>query len=461
MERETEASARNARLADNLAARGARTGSSSGLRKSGRLVRVVGLTLEARGIAASMGTPCDVETDGGGTVEAEVVGFEGDRIFLMPRGPIGRLRPGARVTPTLNKAEVPQGEGLLGRVINADGEPLDGKGRLRHVRHGQLRVPPINPLLRAPVTQPLDVGVRSINSVLSLARGQRVGLFAGAGVGKSSLLGMMTRHTSAQVTVVALIGERGREVREFVQDTLGPEGLKQAVVVAAPADAPPLTRVRAAYMATAIAEGFRDDGCDVLLLMDSLTRFAQAQREIGLAVGEPPATRGYPPSVFTHLPQLIERAGNADSGGGSISAIYTVLVEGDDLNDPVADSARAILDGHIVLARQMADAGIFPAVDIERSVSRLATVVQTPEQRAAAVELRSLISAWNRNRDLISIGAYQKGSDARTDRAVELWGQIEQFLRQGVNEPCSLEQSRAQLQKLVGIPVDRELQFPA
>lgn len=449
---------RSARLADNLAARGARTGASSGLRKSGRLVRVVGLTLEAHGLTVPMGTPCEVETDGGGKVEAEVVGFEGERIFLMPRGPIGRLRAGARVTPSLNRAEVPQGEGLLGRVVNADGEPLDGKGRLRHVRYGSLRVPPINPLLRAPVTQPLDVGVRSINSVLSLARGQRVGLFAGAGVGKSSLLGMMTRHTAAQVTVVALIGERGREVREFVQDTLGEAGLRHAVVVAAPADAPPLTRVRAAYMATAIAEGFRDDGCDVLLLMDSLTRFAQAQREIGLAVGEPPATRGFPPSVFTHLPQLIERAGNADIGGGSISAIYTVLVEGDDLNDPVADNARAILDGHIVLSRQMTDAGIYPAVDIERSISRLANVVQTPEQRAAALELRGLIAAWRRNQDLIAIGAYKSGSDPKTDRAIALWPAIEAFMRQGADDACSLERSREDLVRLLRSAAERELQ---
>lgn len=457
MEADSIISNRNARFADNLAARGARTGLSSGLRKSGRLVRVVGLTLEARGITVSMGTPCEVETDGGANIEAEVVGFEGDRIFLMPRGPIGRLRPGARVTPSLTRAEVPQGRGLLGRVIDADGVPLDSRGRLKGIRYGSLRVPPINPLLRAPVSKPLDVGVRSINSVLSLARGQRIGLFAGAGVGKSSLLGMMTRHTSAQVTVVALIGERGREVREFVQDTLGSEGLKNAVVVAAPADAPPLTRVRAAYMATAIAEGFRDDGCDVLLLMDSLTRFAQAQREIGLAVGEPPATRGYPPSVFTHLPQLIERAGNADCGGGSISAIYTVLVEGDDLNDPVADNARAILDGHIVLSREMADSGIYPAVDIERSVSRLATVVQTDTQRKAAQELRGLIAAWRRNQDLIAIGAYKSGSDARTDRAIALWDQIEAFLGQNIEEACDLERSRQALQQLLN-PVDRELQ---
>lgn len=457
MEAEVAISTRNSQFADHLAARGARTGTSSGLRTSGRLIRVVGLTLEARGVTVSMGTPCEVETDGGGSIEAEVVGFEGDRIFLMPRGPIGRLRPGARVTPSLTRAEVPQGEGLLGRVIDADGVPLDGRGRLKGIRYGNLRVPPINPLLRAPISKALDVGVRSINSVLSLARGQRIGLFAGAGVGKSSLLGMMTRHTSAQVTVVALIGERGREVREFVQDTLGPAGLEHAVVVAAPADAPPLTRVRAAYMATAIAEGFRDDGCDVLLLMDSLTRFAQAQREIGLAVGEPPATRGYPPSVFTHLPQLIERAGNADSGGGSISAIYTVLVEGDDLNDPVADNARAILDGHIVLSREMADSGIYPAVDIERSVSRLAQVVQTDEQKRAAQELRGLVAAWRRNQDLIAIGAYKSGSDMRTDRAIALWDQIEAFLRQSIEEPCALEQSRQGLQQLLN-PVDRELQ---
>ena len=451
------AAARNARLADGLAARGARTGSSSGLVASGTLERVVGLTLEASGCPVPIGTPCRVESDTG-PVDAEVVGFASRRTYLMPRGTIGALRPGARVTPALRRAEVPQGEGLLGRVLDADGQPLDGRGRLRVARWGNLRQPPINPLLRAPVSQPLDVGVRSINGVLSLARGQRIGLFAGAGVGKSSLLGMMTRHTAAEVTVVALIGERGREVREFVQDTLGERGLKRAVVVAAPADAPPLTRGRAADMATAIAEGFRDAGRDVLLLMDSLTRFAQAQREIGLAVGEPPATRGYPPSVFTQLPQLIERAGNAEQGQGSISAIYTVLVEGDDMNDPVGDHARAILDGHIVLSREVAESGIYPAVDLERSVSRLAQVVQTPTQQLQARELRALIAAWRRNQDLIAIGAYKRGADARTDRALDRWGRIEAFLRQAPGERCALSDAREALAGLLEDAVDRELQ---
>ncbi|MGB1557808.1 MAG: FliI/YscN family ATPase [Oceanococcaceae bacterium] len=450
METAIQPSPRSLRLADALAARGARTGMSSGLVLSGTLTRVVGLTLEAHGCPVPIGTPCRVETEGGGSITAEAVGFQGDRITLMPRGPIGHLRPGARVIPWVHRQDVPQGEGLLGRVVDADGQPLDGKGRLRGVHYGSLRRPPINPLLRAPVKQPLDVGVRSINAALSLARGQRVGLFAGAGVGKSSLLGMMTRHTAAEVTVVALIGERGREVREFVQDTLGAHGLEHAVVVAAPADAPPLSRVRAAYMATAIAEGFRDEGRDVLLLMDSLTRFAQAQREIGLAVGEPPATRGYPPSVFTQLPQLIERAGNADNARGSISAIYTVLVEGDDLNDPIGDHARAILDGHIVLARDLADSGMYPAVDLEKSVSRLAQVVQNPAQLQQARELRSLISAWRRNQDLIAIGAYKRGADPRTDRALERWEAIEAFLRQSQDQRCTLEQSRQALAGLMG-----------
>nr|MBV6631171.1 FliI/YscN family ATPase [Oceanococcus sp. HetDA_MAG_MS8] len=449
---------RNARFADGIAARGARTGMSSGLVTAGTLTRVVGLTLEARGCPVALGTSCELDTGHGSPVDAEVVGFEADKIYLMPRGATAHLQPGARVTPAARRAEVPQGQGLLGRVLNADGHPLDQLGRLRGIRHGQLRVPPINPLLRAPVDQPLDVGVRSINAVLSLARGQRIGLFAGAGVGKSSLLGMMTRHTSAEVTVVALIGERGREVQEFVQHTLGEEGLKNAVVVAAPADSPPLTRVRAAYMATAIAEGFRDDGAQVLLLMDSLTRFAQAQREIGLAVGEPPTTRGYPPSVFTHLPQLIERAGNAESGRGSISAIYTVLVEGDDLNDPVGDHARAILDGHIVLSRDLADAGMYPAIDVEKSVSRLANVVQTPEQQHDARELRALISAWRRNQELIAIGAYKAGSDQRTDRALAHLQSIEDFLRQGPTEACSLQQARSELHALVSSVMDHDLQ---
>jgi flagellum-specific ATP synthase len=415
----------------------------------GQLTRVAGMTLEAVGCEAALGARCLIEGQGGSNIDAEVVGFSGDRLFLMPTGHLGGIMPNARVVPTRSTARVTVGDGLLGRVIDGTGTPLDGRGPVRGAARRRLDVEPINPLARQPIHQPLDVGVRSINALLTAGRGQRLGLFAGSGVGKSTLLGMMTRFTRADVIVVGLIGERGREVKEFVEDNLGTAGLARAVVVATPADCSPLLRLHGAWRATAIAEYFRDQGRHVLLLMDSLTRFAQAQREIGLAIGEPPATKGYPPSVFARLPQLVERAGTGAAGGGSITAFYTVLAEGDDENDPIVDAARAILDGHIMLSRAMAEGGIYPPIDPEASVSRSMTRVTSPQHLAAAQRFREIYSCYQRHRDLITVGAYRAGTDPQLDRAVRLWPRLEAFLRQATDTPVALEESVAQLESLV------------
>ncbi|MET0226093.1 MAG: FliI/YscN family ATPase, partial [Dokdonella sp.] len=367
--------ARGARWTAGLASRRRAAAFPRPLVAEGVLRRVVGLTLEAVGCEAPLGGRCMVSSDDGGALETEVVGFAGERLFLMPAGEMRGVAPNARVRPLETVSDVPVGDALLGRVIDATGAPLDGLGPLYCDARVKLAGQPINPMLRHPIEEPLDVGVRAINALLTVGRGQRMGLFAGSGVGKSTLLGMMTKFTDADVIVVGLIGERGREVKEFVQHILGPEGMRRAAVIAAPADAPPLLRLRGAWLATAVAEYFRDRGLKVLLLMDSLTRFAQAQREIALAIGEPPATKGYPPSVFAKLPALVERAGNGAKGRGSITAFYTVLTEGDDPQDPIADAARAILDGHILLSRRVADSGLYPAIDVEASVSRVVTEI--------------------------------------------------------------------------------------
>jgi len=415
----------------------------------GTLSRMVGLTLEAVGCEAAVGGRCLIDTAEARQIEAEVVGFAGDKLFLMPTGEVRGIMPGARVIPTRSASTVAVGDALLGRVLDGAGRPLDGLGELRCEDRVPLTGEPLNPLLRRAIREPLDVGVRSINSLLSVGGGQRIGLFAGSGVGKSVLLGMMTRYTRADVTVVGLIGERGREVQDFVSNTLGPDGMRRAVVVATPADNPPLMRLHGAWLATAIAEYFRDRGLKVLLLLDSLTRFAQAQREIALAIGEPPATKGYPPSVFARLPQLVERAGNSDRGAGSITAFYTVLVEGDDQNDPIADAARAILDGHIVLSRRLAESGLYPAIDIEASISRAMHQISTREQLELAMRLRQVYSTYQQNRDLISVGAYRRGADPRIDLAVDNWPRILEFLRQDMYEPVNLERSYADLKQLV------------
>jgi len=411
----------------------------------GRLTRMVGLTLEAVGCHAPVGARCLVEGPSGRDIEAEVVGFAGEKLFLMPIGRVQGIVPNARVTPTGEAYDVPVGPALLGRILDGGGNPLDGKGPIKHSHRVPLSGRSVNPMARQPIREPLDVGIRSINALMSVGRGQRMGLFAGSGVGKSVLLGMMTKYTTADVIVVGLIGERGREVKEFIDNILGPEGMARAVVVASPADDSPVMRLHGAALATSVAEYFRDQGLNVLLLMDSLTRYAQAQREVALAIGEPPATKGYPPSVFARIPQLVERAGNGDSGGGSITAFYTVLTEGDDQQDPIADAARAILDGHVVLSRELAEAGHYPAIDVEASISRAMTEIVDQEHLAAAQRFKRIYATYRQHRDLISVGAYQAGSDPQVDEAIALYPRLTAFLQQGMDEAVSLGESLSAL----------------
>ena len=417
---------------------------------SGHLTRINGLVMEAAGLKLPLGSSCLILPSGGSPIEAEVVGFNGERLFLMPSEDVYGLPPGARVVAQESRASAPKlgqppparrravdrakllpvGNNLLGRIVDGAGRPLDRHGPLNAETLRPLQGRPINPMLRAPIDHSLDVGVRAINALLTVGRGQRMGLFAGSGVGKSVLLGMMARYTSAEIIVVGLIGERGREVKEFIEQILGEEGLRRSVVVAAPADVSPLMRLQGASYATTIAEYFRDQGKHVLLIMDSLTRYAMAQREIALAVGEPPVTRGYPPSVFARLPQLVERTGNGPDGGGSITAFYTVLTEGDDQQDPIADSARAILDGHLVLTRMLADAGHYPAIDIEQSISRAMVSLISPEHFEQIRRFKQYFSRYQRSRDLISVGAYAPGSDPMLDQAIKLYPAFESFLQQ-------------------------------
>ncbi|MGH8353124.1 MAG: flagellar protein export ATPase FliI [Pseudomonas sp.] len=414
----------------------------------GRLLRMVGLTLEAEGLRAAMGSRCLVINDGSYhpvQVEAEVMGFSNGKIYLMPVGSLAGIAPGARVVPLPDTGRLPMGMSMLGRVLDGTGRALDGKGGMKAEDWVPMDGPTINPLNRHPISEPLDVGIRSINGLLTVGRGQRLGLFAGTGVGKSVLLGMMTRFTEAEIIVVGLIGERGREVKEFIEQILGEEGLKRSVVVASPADDAPLMRLRAAMYCTRIAEYFRDKGKNVLLLMDSLTRFAQAQREIALAIGEPPATKGYPPSVFAKLPKLVERAGNAEAGGGSITAFYTVLSEGDDQQDPIADAARGVLDGHFVLSRRLAEEGHYPAIDIEASISRVMPQVVSAEHMRQSQRFKQLWSRYQQSRDLISVGAYVPGGDPETDLAIARQPAMVRYLRQGLGDSESLAQSAAQL----------------
>lgn len=419
-------------------------------RRYGRLVRMTGLTLEAVGCRLVVGQRCQVSSANGSRIEAEVVGFNRDTAYLMPLRPMAGLHAGARVSPLPGEELVRIGPHLLGRVVDGLLEPLDGRPLDPGGELVQLAGESPNPLLRRPVDAPLDVGVRAINAVLTPGKGQRLGLFAGSGVGKSMLLGMMTRFTQAQVVVVGLIGERGREVREFIDVSLGEEGRKQAVVVAAPADQSPLLRLRAAQVCHRIAEYFREQGKDVLLLMDSLTRYAQAQREIAMAIGEPPVARGYPPSVFSLLTQLVERAGNGISSTGSMTAIYTVLAEGDDQQDPIADAARAILDGHVVLTRRLAEEGHYPAIDIGASVSRVMSQVVEPEWMSAATRLRQLYGRYLQVRDLLPLGGYQEGVDPEMDEAVRRYPAIAAFLQQGLQERAPLLDSASALQQVVG-----------
>ena len=414
---------------------------------SGKLKRVVGLTMEAVGCRAPIGSLCSVETLSG-KITAEVVGFNDDILYLMPSEELQGVLPGATVVPLSNQKGLPVGLELLGRVIDGVGNPLDSLGPIKASSYISAKATPMNPLLRRPIEQPLDVGIRAINTLLTVGKGQRMGLFAGSGVGKSVLLGMMTRGTSADVIVVGLVGERGREVKEFIEEILGEEGRKRSVVVAAPADTSPLMRLKACETSVAIAEFFRDQGMEVLLLMDSLTRFAQAQREIALAIGEPPATKGYPPSVFAKLPQLVERAGNGSDGQGSITAFYTVLTEGDDLQDPIADASRAILDGHIVLSRKLAESGHYPAIDVEASISRVMPMVVSEKHLEHARIVKQNYSLYQQNKDLISIGAYVAGADPKVDKSIQFYPVIEAFCQQTMKETHPYDESLVALSQL-------------
>jgi flagellum-specific ATP synthase len=417
---------------------------------SGKLVRVVGLTLEATGCKAPIGSLCTVETMSG-DMEAEVVGFSGDNLFLMPSEQITGVLPGAKVTPLVGETGVPVGMELLGRVIDGVGNPLDGLGEIYTDNKSSFVAQTINPLARKPITEPLDVGLKAINGLLTVGKGQRIGLFAGSGVGKSVTLGMMTRGTTAQVVVVGLIGERGREVKEFIEEILGESGRQRSVVVAAPADSSPLMRLKGCQTALTIAEYFRDQGFDVLLLMDSLTRFAQAQREIALSVGEPPATKGYPPSVFAKLPALVERAGNGSENQGSITAFFTVLTEGDDLQDPIADAARAILDGHVVLSREMADAGHYPAIDVEKSVSRVMPQITDDQHLLMSKAVRQILSVCRKNQDLVSIGAYKPGTDPAIDSAFTLKPKLDEYLQQSMKDSVPYDMCINMLKQLLQV----------
>jgi flagellum-specific ATP synthase len=415
----------------------------------GRVVKVVGMTVESAGPYAKLGDICAISSQQGDHCLAEVVGFRGERLVLMPLGDLSSVGPGADVLALGQQLSVACGPGLLGRVLNGLGDPIDGRGPLVDTRLRPIDASPPNPLARQRIERQIQTGVRVIDGLLPVGLGQRMGIFAGSGVGKSTLLGMIARNTSADVNVIALVGERGREVREFLENDLGEEGRRRSVVVVATSDQPALLRLKAAFVATAIAEYFRDQGLAVNLMMDSVTRVAMAQREIGLAVGEPPTSRGYTPSVFALLPKLLERAGAGETG--AITAFYTVLVDGDDMNDPIADAVRGILDGHIVLSRDLANAGRYPPVDVLASVSRLFSALAGPEHRRAAMQVRTWLQRYSEVEDLIRIGAYQSGVDAETDVAVSRLPQIRAFLAQTADESASLEETLQALQELAGV----------
>jgi flagellum-specific ATP synthase len=419
------------------------------VRSTGRVSQILGLTIESEGPAVDLGEHCYIKIRGRQhPLSAEVVGFKADKVLLMPLGDMAGIGPGCEVVGAGEKLQVEVGEGLLGRVLDGLGNPMDECGPLLSGVFYPLLASPPNPLTRHRITTPLAVGVKVIDALLTCGRGQRVGIFSGSGVGKSTLLGMIARNTEADVNVIALIGERGREVRDFLERDLGPEGLARSVVIVATSDQPALLRLKGAMVATAVAEFFRDQGYDVMLMMDSVTRFAAAQREVGLAIGEPPTTRGYTPSVFALLPCLLERSGTAEFG--SITGLYTVLVEGDDMNEPIADAVRGILDGHIVLSRELAQLNHYPAIDVLASVSRLMTELTTPEHQAAAGALRSLLAVYRENQDLINIGAYAPGSNPQIDTAIHMIEAINGFLRQTTQEKISYHDTLNQLIAMMG-----------
>ena len=417
--------------------------------RHGRLVRLVGLTLEAKGLSAPYGALCSIDTMEGGTVTAEVVGFHEDMTLLMPFGETGGIAPGATVRVLRTHPRAPVGPELLSRVLDANGNPLDGLPAPMCSEERPLMGELLNPLEREPIRDILDVGIKAINGLLTLGRGQRVGLIAGSGVGKSVLLGMMTRFTEADVVVIGLIGERGREVNEFIRESIGPGGIKKAVVIAAPANVSPVLRLRATHYTHLIAEYFRDQGKHVLLLLDSLTRVAHAQREIGLAIGEPPTTKGYPPSVFALLPGLIERAGVGRNGIGSVTALYAVLMEGDDTGDPVVDLARASLDGQVMLSRNLADAAHYPAIDLMGSISRVMPNIVDARTRETANRFRRLWTLYQQNTDLIQVGAYQAGSNPELDTAITLREKLAQFLRQDMKSGVDYATCRTAIADLI------------
>lgn len=418
------------------------------VRLCGNVTRVIGLVIESRGPAVSVGDICYIESNRAEEpIVAEVVGFRDNNVLLMPFGDMRGVAPGSRVISTGRPLTIGVGDALLGRVLDGYGNPLDDKGPIvakdQYSTHGDIP----DPLSRTRIEDPLVTGIRAIDSMITCGKGQRIGIFAGSGVGKSTLLGCVSRFCNADVIVVGLIGERGREVRDFIEDSLGEEGLKRSVLVVATSDQPSLVRINGALIATSIAEYFRDQGKDVLLVMDSITRLAMAQREVGLAIGEPPTTKGYTPSVFSLLPQVLERSGTAAKG--SITGIYTVLVEGDDMNDPIADSARSILDGHIVLSRSLADSGHYPPIDVLQSVSRLMTDVASKEHIDMGYQIRDLLAVYREAEDLINIGAYKAGTNPKIDRAVMLIDELRAFLRQGMNETTSFDETIGRLRHIL------------
>jgi flagellum-specific ATP synthase len=414
----------------------------------GKVSRVVGFMVESLGPECRMGTVCDIfDKDGSRKFPAEVMGFKDNRVLLMPLEEIQGIGPGSRVVARQTQAYIPVGNHLLGRIIDGLGDPIDGKGPIHSKVQYPIYATPINPLKRRRIDKPLDLGIRAINGLLTVGCGQRIGIFAGSGVGKSVLLGMIAKKTNADVNVIALIGERGRELNDFIEKQLGEEGLRRSVIIVATSDHLPLIRMRGAFIATAVAEYFRDQGLKVNLMMDSVTRFAMAQREIGLSLGEPPTTKGYTPSVFTLLPKLLERAGTS-STSGSITGLYTVLVEGDDANEPIADAIRSILDGHVVLTRELAMQGHYPAIDVSRSISRVMDDIVSEEHRDCARKLKSVLATYRKAEDLINIGAYASGSNPEIDYAIQMINPINAYLRQEVETTVSFQDSASELTAL-------------
>ena len=417
------------------------------VRSCGLVNQVIGLVLEGRGPGAPVGAVCRIDVEGGEGLPAEVVGFRESRTLLMPLGEMRGVEPGGRIWVEMNRAEALVGPQLTGRILNGLGEAIDGKGPFLTDTAYPLYGEPLNPMDRPRIDMPVDVGVRAINACLTLGKGQRIGIMAGSGVGKSTLLGMIARHTAADINVIALIGERGRELRDFIERDLGPDGLRRSVVVVVTSDQPPLIRLRGAYLATSIAEYFRDQGKDVILMMDSVTRFAMAYREVGLAIGEPPTSRGYTPSVFAQLPRLLERAGRKRDAG-SITGIYTVLVEGDDMNEPIADAVRSIVDGHIVLRRELAFQGHYPAIDVLQSVSRVMRDIAAPGQIEACQQLIRVLATYQRAEDIINLGAYTRGANPEIDFAIEKIRPVKEFLMQDIAIQASYN---ASMEALIGI----------